>query len=71
MALRTCYHLLYLLHWNSPSPQYALKTSREVHVVKTVSKEQPPLKVDEENEPVISSGLHILKVAKCFKLHIY
>lgn len=28
VALRTCYHLLYLLHWNSHFPQYVLKTSR-------------------------------------------
>lgn len=70
MALRTCYHLLYLLHWNSNFPRYVLKTSREIHVVKAVSKEQPPLKVTEENKPIISSGLHI-KVAKCFKFCIY
>lgn len=71
MALRTCHHLLYLLHWNSHFPQYVLKTSREVHVVKAGSKEQPPRKVTEENEPIISSGVRILKVAKCFKFYIY
>lgn len=70
MASRTCYHLLYLLHWNSHFPQHVLKTSREIHVVKAVSKEQPPLKVTEENKPIISSALHI-KVAKCFKFCIY
>lgn len=37
MALRICYHLLYLLHWNSHFPQYILQTSREILVVNPCS----------------------------------
>lgn len=32
MALRTCYHLLYLLHWSSHFPPSVLKTSRKIQV---------------------------------------